>query len=77
MVKVHYKEEVANHFDPESCAVHREVQGEALTGDTDRPAIEPRNHHSETPTVLDEPEGNTPMHVISQVHGRSHAVRRP
>ena len=76
-MQVHYKEEVANHFDPESCAMHCEMQGEALTGDTDRPAIEPRNHQSETPTVLGEPEGNTHMHAKSQVHGRSHAVRRP
>jgi hypothetical protein len=32
-VQVHYGEGVANHTDPESCAVHREVCGEALTGE--------------------------------------------
>jgi integrase len=32
MVQVHYGEGVANHTGPESCAVYREVCGEALTG---------------------------------------------
>jgi hypothetical protein len=32
-VRVHYGEGVANHTGPESCAVHREVWGEALTGE--------------------------------------------
>ena len=31
-MQVHCDEGVANHIGPESCAVHREVQGEALTG---------------------------------------------
>ena len=50
---------MANHSDPESCAQYREVQGEALTGETDRPAIEPRNHNSGMPTLLSEAEGDT------------------
>ena len=33
-MKVLCSEGIANHTDPESCAVHREVQGEALTGET-------------------------------------------
>jgi hypothetical protein len=33
MVQVHYGEGVANHTGPESCAVYREVCGEALTGE--------------------------------------------
>lgn len=49
---------MANHSSPESCAVHREVCGEALTGDTDRPAIEPRNQRFGMPTGLIDPEGN-------------------
>lgn len=49
---------MANHPDPESCGVHREVQVEALTGETDRPAIEPRNQHSGMPTLLSEAEGH-------------------
>jgi hypothetical protein len=39
-VQVPYDEGIANHIDPESCAVAREGIGEALTGA--RPAIEPR-----------------------------------
>ena len=31
-MRVHYDEGVANHIDPESCAVTREGLGEALTG---------------------------------------------
>lgn len=65
MVKVHDSEDVANHADPESCGVHREVCTEALTGDTGRLAIEPRNHESRTPTPLGEAEGNTVHRVIA------------
>ena len=57
-MKVQYREEVANHSDPESCVAHREVWGEALTGDTSRPAIEPRNHGIGMPTELYFSEGN-------------------
>lgn len=57
-MKVQYGEELANHSDPESCGMHREVPIEALTGETDRPAIEPRNHNSGMPTLLSEAEGN-------------------
>ncbi len=32
-MQVHYGEGVANHTGPESCAVYREVCGEALTGE--------------------------------------------
>jgi len=32
-VQVHYGEGIANHTGPESCAVYREVCGEALTGE--------------------------------------------
>jgi RNA-directed DNA polymerase len=49
---------MANHSGPESCGIHREVYVEALTGETDRPAIEPRNHNSGMPTLLSEAEGN-------------------
>jgi len=50
---------MANHSDPESCVAHREVWGEALTGDTGRPAIEPRNQEIGMPTELTISEGNT------------------
>ena len=38
--------------------MHREVHVEALTGETGRPAIEPRNQESGMPTLLSEAEGN-------------------
>ena len=57
-MQVQYREEMANHSDPESCVAHREVWGEALTGDTGRPAIEPRNKRFGMPTTLSDSEGN-------------------
>src|SRR4030065_1051801 len=50
---------IANHHDPESCVAHREVCSEALTGDTDRPAIEPRTFASGMPTPSPLAEGHT------------------
>ena len=50
---------MANHSSPESCGVHREVCAEALTGDTSRRAIEPRNQEIEMPTWSGKTEGNT------------------
>ena len=50
---------MANHSDPESCVMHREVYREALTGETGRPAIEPRNNESGMPTQSQLTEGNT------------------
>ncbi len=58
-MKVRYGKDVANHSGPESCVGHREVSVEALTGETGRPAIEPRNQESGTPTLLSEAEGYT------------------
>ena len=42
-MKESYRKGVANHPDPESCAGHREVPGEALDRGTDRQGIELRN----------------------------------
>ncbi len=64
-MKVQYGEEVANHSDPESCGAHREVCVEALTGETGRPAIEPRNDQFGMPTLLSEAEGNT-VHGVNR-----------
>ena len=50
---------MVNHSGPESCVAHREVWGEALTGETGRPAIEPRNQQIGMPTEWTLPEGNT------------------
>ena len=49
---------MANHSGPESCGMRREAYVEALTGETVRPAIEPRNQNSGMPTLLSEAEGN-------------------
>ena len=49
---------MANHSSPESCGVHREVCAEALTGDTGRRAIEPRNNEIGMLTLSIEAEGN-------------------
>lgn len=57
---------MANQSGPESCAVYREVQGEALTGETGGPAIEPRNQESGMPMLLSEAEGNMGHGVIRQ-----------
>ena len=50
---------MANHSDLESCVTHREVCGEALTGETGRPAIELRNHENGVPTESTISEGHT------------------
>jgi hypothetical protein len=52
MVKVHYSEEVANHTDLESCAVHREVCGEALTKVCAGQVIEPRKFRVQDADVV-------------------------
>ncbi len=52
---------------PGSCGMHREVPIEVLTGETDRPAIELRNHNSRMPTLLSEAEGHgtaAPCHTV-------------
>lgn len=49
---------MANHSSPESCVVPREECCEALTGDTGRPAIEPRNQQNGMPTMFAYTEGN-------------------
>jgi len=54
---------VANRSGPESCGDAREGVAEALTGETDRPGIEPRNQESGMPTPLSEAEGNTEQGV--------------
>src|ERR1700735_784370 len=62
-MKVQYGKEMANHSGPESCGSAREGATEALTGETGRSGIEPRNQESGTPTLLSEAEGNTEQGV--------------
>ena len=57
-MRVQYREEIANHSGPESCGTVREERVEALTGETGRPAIEPRNQPIGAPTLLTNAEGN-------------------
>lgn len=49
---------MANQSGPESCATHREVWGEALTGETGGPAIEPRNQETGMPMLLNEAQAH-------------------
>ena len=58
-MKVRYSEGLANHADPESCGGGREAPIEASTGETGRPAIEPRNQEFGMPTEFHFSEGNT------------------
>ena len=78
---------MAKHLDPESCVMHREVYGEALAGETSRPAIEPRNHQFGAPTLLCEAEGHgvhddnrkscfTPCAVVDPEHAGKSTVRK-
>lgn len=46
--------------------LHREVQGKALTGETDGPAIEPRNQEFGMRMLLSEAEVNTEHGIIRQ-----------
>ena len=62
-VKVHHDEGVANHIDPESCAVTREGLGEALTGERiGQPSSRGRGIISGADAVLFA-EGKTEGHV--------------
>ena len=58
-MQVHHDEGVANHIDPESCAVSREGNGEALTGErTGQPLSRESTLFSGADVVL-LTEGNT------------------
>ncbi len=57
---------MANQSGPESCTVRREAYGEALTGETGGPAIEPRNQEFGMPMLLSEAEGYTEHGDIRQ-----------
>ena len=65
-MKVRYGKEMANHSGPESCSDAREGVAEALTGETVRQGIEPRNPDFGMPTLISEAEGNTEQGVHRQ-----------
>jgi hypothetical protein len=65
-VEVLCSEGKANHTDPESCAVHREVQGEALTGETvGQPLSRESDKSVQGADAVSVAEGNTDGHVIA------------
>src|SRR5215510_6637043 len=57
-MKVLHREDLANHSDPESCAEHRKVQGEALTGEAAGQVLSCEINSSGAPTLLSEAEGH-------------------
>jgi hypothetical protein len=59
MVQVHYGEGIANHTGPESCAVHREVCGEALTGERAGQPLSRETFHIQDADVVTFAEGKT------------------
>lgn len=65
-MKVQHGKDVTHHSGPESCGADREVCTEALTGDTGRPAIEPRNQKHGMPTLLSEAEGYMGQDVMRE-----------
>jgi hypothetical protein len=81
-VQVHHDEGVANHIDPESCAVTREGLGEALTGERiGQPLNRERGNISGADAVLlaeGEMEGRVIASTPKTRRGRRtwHVVRR-
>lgn len=61
-----YSEELASHTDPESCAVDREVFGEALTGACSGPVLSLEKLSIGVPTPLTKAEG----HIVRVVLAR-------
>jgi RNA-directed DNA polymerase len=59
-----YRKGLANHPGPESCVGHREVSGEALTGEDAGQPLSCEIHNSSVPTLLSEAEGNTSYGAI-------------
>jgi RNA-directed DNA polymerase len=57
-MRVPHREDLANRSDPESCAEHREVQGEALTGENAGQVLSCEINSSGAPTLLSEAEGH-------------------
>jgi len=84
-MKESYREGLALHPAPESCAGDRKVMGEALTGGHVGRGIELRNHPSGVPTLSEQGEGHMVNSVMrelltdtaeSQTHGmRGNSMR--
>ena len=61
-----YREGLATHPGPESCADNRKVVGEALTGESAGQPLSCEIQNSSVPTLLSETEGNTLDDVKSE-----------
>lgn len=62
-MKVSHSEGVANHAVPESCALRREAQGEALTGERAGQPLSREIRYPRAPTPSSKVEGNTSRRV--------------
>jgi hypothetical protein len=62
-VQVHYGEGIANHTGPESCAVYREVCGEALTGERAGQVLSREIIHIQDADAVAFAEGKTDGHA--------------
>lgn len=72
-----YRKGIATHPDPESCAGHRKVSGEALTGaQAGRPLSCEIYQSFGAPTLFSEAEGHITEHAM-RVLGEPCAVRDP
>jgi hypothetical protein len=58
-VQVRCDEGIASHIGPESCAAHREVHGEALTGERIGQPLSRDSEHIPGANAVDMAEGNT------------------
>lgn len=70
-MKVLDEKGVATHLDPESCVAHREVCGEALTGETVGIVCKPRKIHYPGAQDLESSEGNTSAPLSRGEFGRA------
>ena len=75
-MQVPYSEGVANHTGPESCAVHREVLGEALTGVRAGQPLSRERNSFRVPTPSDSRKA-TRSRALSRAHGRPGVVVEP
>ena len=64
-VQVRCSEGGAIHTDPESCALHREMQGEALTGDDVGQPLSGERLHNRSVDAFQSAEDNTGRHDIA------------
>jgi hypothetical protein len=68
-VKVLCSEGIANHTGPESCVMHREVYGEALTGESvGQPLSRESVKSVQGADAVSVAEGNTDGRVLARAH---------